>query len=452
LEWYLREYPNKRFYGASPSREALDAPVVIVGSKNEDKAKPFLGKKYLRYKYRLVWWPREDYKGLTWERVLGAIQDPERRRKLWDIIWYRRWDTPLNEWPYVHYFYLYVRRDIAAQVWNFGAGPVETAEVIDPYEKGYREVAAIRQLGTTGVPGDAPGQFRNPRGVAIAPDGRIVVADTGNHRIQVFDAEGNYLTSWGSNCNLYAEGRPGCVDPDGAGPLEVGDGQFQEPWGVAVDQEGHVYVADTWNHRIQKFTLDGKFLAKWGFFATTDGQLGQPVAMWGPRAIAIDSQGNVYVTDTGNKRVQKFDPDGNFLGQYGGGGVIEGYFDEPVGLAVDAQNNFYVADTWNRRVQKFDANFNFLKAWPIYGWESQSIFNKPYLAVDSAAGLVYVTDPEGYRVLVFDTEGNFRATFGQYGSDALSFALPNGIAVDGEGNIYVADADNHRILIFPRVQ
>jgi len=174
--------------------------------------------------------------------------------------------------------------------------------------------------------------------------------------------------------------------------------------------------------------------------------------MWGPRAIAFDARGNVYVTDTGNKRVQEFDPEGNFIAQWGGGGVIEGYMDEPVGIATDAQGNFYVADTWNRRVQKFDAAFGYLKEWAISGWESQSIVNKPYVAVDRQANLVYVTDPEGYRVLVFDTEGTFRATFGQYGNDNKSFALPNGVAVDGQGNVYVADADNHRILIFARVE
>ncbi|MCS7222373.1 MAG: TIGR03663 family protein [Anaerolineae bacterium] len=452
LEWYLREYPNKVFYGANPSREALDAPVVIVGDKNESKARPFLGNKYLRYKYRLVWWPREDYKGLTWERLWNGIRDPEKRRKFWDVLLYRKWDTPLNQWPYVHNFYLYVRRDIAAQVWNFGAGPVETPAVVDPYEKGYREVAAIRQIGVTGLPGMAPGQFQTPRGVAIAPDGRIVVADSGNHRIQVFDAQGDFLTAWGSSCDLYAEGRPGCVDPDGNGPLQLGDGQFHEPWGVAADAQGNIYVADTWNHRIQKFSPDGRFLKKWGFFITTGGQLGEPIGMWGPRAIVVDEQGNLYVTDTGNKRVQKFDPEGNFLGQWGGGGVVEGRMDEPVGLAIDAQGNFYVADTWNRRIQKFDANFAFIKEWPIAGWESQSIVNKPYLAIDREAGLVYATDPEGYRVLVFDTEGNFRAAFGQYGSDEKSFGLPNGVAVDAQGHVYVADADNHRIMVFPRVQ
>ncbi|GAB4515950.1 MAG: TIGR03663 family protein [Anaerolineae bacterium] len=451
LEWYLREYPNKRYYGANPSRDALDAPIVIAGSKNDDKVRPFLGKKYLRYKYRLVWWPREDYKNLTWARIRGALTTPERRQKLWDIIWYRRWDTPLNQWPYVHVFYLYVRRDVAADIWSFAAGPVQETAVIDPYQAGYRQVTALQQLGVTGVPGDGPGQFRAPRAVAVAPDGRIVVADSDNHRIQVFDADGTFLTQWGSGCNLYSD-RTGCIDPDGDGPRELGDGQFQQPWGVAVDAEGNVYVADTWNHRIQKFTMDGQFLDKWGFFATTDGQLGQPLAMWGPRGIAIDSQGNVYVADTGNKRVQKFSPEGQFLGQWGGGGVLPGFMDEPVGLAIDDQDQIYVADTWNRRVQKFDANFNYLLEWPIVGWESESIYNKPYIAVDSAAGLVYVTDPEGYRVLVFDTQGVFRATFGQYGNDAMSFALPNGIAVMPDGRVVVADADNHRVLIFPRVQ
>ncbi len=452
LEWYLREYPNKAFYGASPSREALDAPVVIAGDKNDGRVKPFLGNKYLRYKYRLVWWPREDYKGLTWERLWQGALDAEKRRKFWDVVLYRRWDTPLTQWPYVHNFYLYVRRDIASQVWRFGASPAEVAAPVDPYEKGFREAAAIRQLGVTGASGSAPGQFQTPRNVAVAPDGRIVVADSGNHRIQVFDAQGNYVVGWGTSCDLYAPDRPGCVDPDGDGPQQLGDGQFREPWGVAVDANGIVYVADTWNHRIQKFTLDGQFLGKWGFFATTDGQLGQPIGMWGPRAIAFDAEGNVYVTDTGNKRVQKFDPQGNFVAQWGGGGVIEGYMDEPVGIATDAQGNFYVADTWNRRVQKFNAAFGYLKEWTISGWESQSIVNKPYLAVDAQANLVYVTDPEGYRVLVFDTEGTFRATFGQYGSDNKSFALPNGVAVDGQGNVYVADADNHRILVFARVE
>ena len=429
LEWYLREYPNAVFYGANPTREALDAPVIIVGSGNDAKAKPYLGDKYYRRNYRLVWWPAEDYKSLTWQKLWEGIRDPAARQRFWDVVWKREYKYSLSEWPHRHNFALYVRKDVAAQMWDRGAAPIAvSAEAyVEPYAKGKQEVGALRLFGSQGA---ASGQFTNPRDVAVGPDGNLYVADTGNHRIQVFDPEGNFVRQWGSKGE--------------------GEGQFNEPWGIAVNADGNVCVADTWNHRIQVFGSEGKFLRKWGFFATTDGQLGQQGGFWGPRAVAIDPEGNLYVADTGNKRVQKFDPQGNFLGQWGGGGIIEGRFDEPVGIAVDQRGNIYVADTWNRRVQKFDKDFNFLTEWPIEGWTGESVVNKPYLTVD-AEGLVYVSDPEGYRILVFDSGGNFKTTFGQYGNDAQSFALPTGLAVDSDGRVWVADADNHRVMLFPSV-
>ena len=430
LEWYMREYPNAVYYGANPTREALDAPIVIVGSKNEDKVKPFLGDRYYRRYYRLVWWPAEDYKGLTWQKLWNGIKDPAARKRFWDVVWRRKYKYSLAEWPHRHMFAMYVRKDVAAKIWHRGAAPppVEEEAYVEPYAKGKREVTALRQFGSQGA---APGQFNFPRNLAVAPDGRLYVADTGNHRIQVFDPQGNFVRQWG-------------------GPGEA-PGHFNEPWGIAVDKEGNVYVADTWNHRIQVFDSEGKFLRQWGTEGMTGGELGQTSVFWGPRAIAIDAEGNLYVTDTGNKRVQKFDPEGNFLGQWGGYGLTEGHFDEPVGIAIDQQGNIYVADTWNRRVQKFDKNFNYLTQWPIEGWVGESVVNKPYLAVD-AEGYVYVSDPEGYRILVFDSEGNFKATFGQYGNDAKSFALPTGLALDSDGRLWVADADNHRVMLFPPVR
>jgi len=428
LEWYMREYPNAVFYGNSPTREALDAPIVIVGRKNEDKVKPYLGNRYYRRDYRLVWWPAEDYKGLTWRKLWNGIRDPAARKRFWDVVWRRKYKYSLSEWPHRHMFAMYVRKDVAAQIWNRGAAPPPPLAEVEPYAKGKREVSALRWFGSQGT---ASGQFNFPRNLAVGPDGYLYVADTGNHRIQVFDPQGNFVRQWGSYGNA--------------------PGQFNEPWGIAVDGEGNVYVADTWNHRIQVFDSQGKFLRQWGSFATTDGQLGQPGVFWGPRAIAIDAEGNLYVADTGNKRIQKFDPQGKFLGQWGGFGRTEGYFDEPVGIAIDAEGNIYVADTWNRRVQKFDKDFNYLTQWPIEGWFGESVVNKPYLAVD-AEGYVYASDPEGYRILVFDSQGNFKATFGQYGKDAKSFALPTGLALDSDGRLWVADADNHRVMLFPPVR
>ncbi|PKO21674.1 MAG: hypothetical protein CVU38_13395 [Chloroflexi bacterium HGW-Chloroflexi-1] len=199
-------------------------------------------------------------------------------------------------------------------------------------------------------------------------------------------------------------------------------------------------------------TSRGAFVTMWGRFESTGGELGAPSVFYGPRSLVVGQDGNIYVMDTGNKRVQLFAPDGQFVAQYGGGGVIEGRLDEPVGLAQDSAGNWYVADTWNRRIQKFDRNFVYLTQWSIDGWASQSVVNKPALAVDGARNIVYAVDPENYRVLAFNTDGNFRATFGLYGNDAQSFTLPTGIAVGLDGRIYVADGDSHRIMVFSPLQ
>ena len=429
LEWYLKDYPNRAFYAAEPTRQALDAPVVIVGSKNESKVRPFLGNRYYRFERRLVWWPIEDYKGLTPRRLWEILSDPAKQEKLWDIILYRKYDQSTAEWSPSHVFYLYVRKDVADSLWDYHVGPVVAAPVEEePYEKVRRPLAAIRTWGTQG---SGPGQFQDPRGVAVGPEGaaslKVYVADGGNHRVQVFDGEGNFLNQWGSQ---------------GSGP-----GQFQEPWGLAVAPNGDVYMADTWNHRVPVFDAEGNFLRGWGIFAQTTQAVGAEGQFWGPRDVAIDAQGDIYVTDTGNKRVQKFSPEGEFLGQWGGVGIELGQMDEPIGIAISSGGHIYIADTWNQRVQKFSSAFTPLAQWPVEAWFGQSVVNKPYIATDPQ-GRVYVTDPEGYQVIVFTADGELVATFGQYGNDTQSFALPIGIDIDGKGRIYVVDSGNHRVMQF----
>jgi len=447
LEWYLRDYPNKAYFGANPSREAVDAPVVIAGDKNLSKVRPYLGDRYYEFNYRLIWWPRETYKGLTWQRIIDGIKDPKQRGQFWDVVINRRYTTPLAQWDPVHRFSMFVRKDVAAQVWDWGApaaGAAGTASAAEanPYEKGQRTIAAIQQIGSVGTPGNAPGQFNFPRAVAVDAEGRIYVADSGNNRVQVFNPDGSFLRQWGSLCKL--DTKEGCQGN--------GEGQFNEPWGIAVGHDGSVYVSDTWNHRIQKFTNDGKFVTMWGVFGATGGELGQEDLFYGPRSLAIGREGNLYVMDTGNKRVQVFNPDGVFITQWGGGGIVDGRFDEPVGLGQDADGNWYVTDTWNKRIQKFDEAYNYVAQWAVAGWDSQSVVNKPALAVDPQRKIVYVVDPENYRVLAFGTDGSFKATWGLYGNDAQSFTLPTGIAVGADGKVYVADGDAHRIMIFPPLQ
>jgi predicted membrane-bound mannosyltransferase/DNA-binding beta-propeller fold protein YncE len=441
LEWYFRDYPKKAYFGASPSREAVDAPVVVVGDKNLGKVRPYLGDRYYEFPYRLIWWPRETYKGLSFERLGEILRDPKQRGQIWDVIIHRRYATPTAEWDPVHRFSMFVRKDVASQVWDWGA-PAAAAltEVKDPYVQ--RLVPAIQQIGAAGTPGKAPGQFSFPRAVAVDGQGKIYVADSGNNRIQVFNADGTFLRQWGSTCKL--DTKEGCQGDGG--------GQFNEPWGIAVDPDGNVYVADTWNHRIQKFDKDGKFLGMWGVFESTAGELGKPFAFYGPRQLAVGNDGKLYAMDTGNKRVQVINPDGSFANQFGGGGVVDGRLDEPTGLAQDAAGNWFVADTWNRRVQKFGADLNYSAQWQVFGWAGNSVVNKPQMAVDRRQNIIYATDPESFRILAFNPDGSPRFAIGQYGNDAQSFTLPTGIAVGPDGRIYVADGDAHRIMIFPAQQ
>ncbi|MGD8397678.1 MAG: TIGR03663 family protein, partial [Anaerolineae bacterium] len=110
LEWYMREYPNREFYGETPTREKLDVPVVLAGDKNDAKVQPFLGDRYYRFKRRLVWWPSQEYMGLTWDRVWGILTTPEKREKLWRILYFREYPRTPDDWYHVHNFYLYVRK------------------------------------------------------------------------------------------------------------------------------------------------------------------------------------------------------------------------------------------------------------------------------------------------------------------------------------------------------
>jgi DNA-binding beta-propeller fold protein YncE len=243
----------------------------------------------------------------------------------------------------------------------------------------------------------------------------------------VFDATGAFLRQWGAEGNQ--------------------PGQFKEPWAVTVGPEGDVYVADTWNHRIQVFDDQGQLKKIWGTFGEVQDPMASQELLYGPRDLVVDGEGYLYITDTGNKRVVKYDPEGNMVRAVGGAGSEEGQMQEPVGLALSPEGDLYVADTWNQRVQVFDRDLNFLRSWPVYAWEGMSVLNKPYLAVD-AEGSVYATDPEGYRVIAFDSEGELLRVWGQKGSDLSSMSLPTGIAAAPAGPLFVSDSENNRILVF----
>jgi DNA-binding beta-propeller fold protein YncE len=335
----------------------------------------------------------------------------------------------LTTWDPSNSMRVYIRKDLVSQIWKFGAVPAPV--VADPYAKGTVQLSADQVIGTAG---SGPAQFQYPHGIAVAPDGSLYVADSRNHRVQHLSADGKVLQTWGSFADLSKGAAPG--------------GTFNEPWDVAVAADGSVFVADTWNNRIQKFTADGKFIKMWGTF----GQAETPDAFWGPRGLAISADHHLFVTDTGNKRVVVFDLDGNPITSFGVSGSDPGQLNEPVGITVDVAGKVFIADTWNQRIQAFAPSsdgktYTYLLQWDISGWLGQSLDNKPYLAVDKQ-GDVFATDPEGNRILEFDNQGKFIRAWGDVGSDEKSFNLAAAVAVDGQGNVWVTDANNNRVMHF----
>ena len=159
--------------------------------------------------------------------------------------------------------------------------------------------------------------------------------------------------------------------------------------------------------------------------------------------------GNLLVADTGNKRLIEFTPGGEYVRQVGGGGIILGHFDEPVDVTVHPPTGLIlVSDAWNRRIQVLTADLQPLTEWPMPTWESDGIWDKPYLAA-GADGMIYASDPQYAQVLIISADGVVRASFGRYGSELNRFAKPTGIAIDPlTGEILIADAENNRILVF----
>jgi DNA-binding beta-propeller fold protein YncE len=261
--------------------------------------------------------------------------------------------------------------------------------------------------------------FDKPGGVAVDGSGNVYVADTNNNRVKKYAANGSPLAEWGG--------------------FGSGDGQFNAPGGVAVDSSGNVFVADTGNHRIQKLDSAGSYVTKWGTSGTADGEFASPAA------IAVDSSGNVYVADTGNNRIQKFDGSGSHLGTYAGAG-----FSAPKALAIDGVDGaIFVADAGNNRIQKLDATGAYVAEFGSAGTGDGQFAAPGGLAVDSLRN-VYVADTDNNRIQKFTTSDPYlvyaySAQFGSFGSNNAQFNKPGGMAIDGDGDLWMVDTGNDRI-------
>ncbi len=330
-----------------------------------------------------------------------------------------------------------------------------------------------------------PWYFKQPTDVDIDNKGFIYIADTENRRIQKFTTDGYFMAKWGK--------------------LGTNDREFQCPEAIAV-KNGFVYVADSGTHRIQKFTTNGQFICSWGGYGDEPGKFNMPVG------IAVDNNGDVYVADELNCRIQKFDPDGNYKTGWGGLGDGNGMFKAPTDVATAPDGSLYVADNENHRIQKFNANGEFIRSWGEFGNEDGKFIYPAGITVDEE-GVVYVTDtahpwsaagqseslfgsdlsdldpellellgwgwytdlsdiewdPEllelwgvdsvedlfpdvetlaNQRIQKFSADGVFLDKWGIAGKGDGEFDFPTGIAVDNNGNVYVADSGNDCVQKF----
>ena len=280
---------------------------------------------------------------------------------------------------------------------------------------------------TSGGP-DSP--LGNPAHLAVAPDGSIWVADGDNHRFQIFAPDGTFLEVWGTKGS-------------GEGEFDfttIGWGGYHEA-AIAFAPDGAFYVTDTGNHRIQKFGPDRSFLTAWGSKGQEPGQFDTPIDL------IVDEQGRVYVLDSFRNRapaepetgaVQVFDADGRFLAEWGEYGTEPGQLQGPFGIGLDPDGTLLIAEFDNNRVQRFTPEGELLDGWGGYGTADGEFVWAMDASVD-AAGRVFVTDYSNSRVQVFDPEGQFLAAFGGFGFDAGRFASALGVAVGGDGTVYVTD-------------
>ena len=222
------------------------------------------------------------------------------------------------------------------------------------------------------------------------------------------------------------------------GVLGSGPGQFNSPAGVAVDHAGFVYVADTNNNRIEKFTTAGAYVGQWGTTGTGNGQFSGPfgLTVW---------NGRVYVVDTGNQRVQVFTTNGVYLFQWGTPGLGNGQFGQPLCVAVDSTAKVYVTDYTQNRVQKFTSSGGYLSQWGSYGTGGGQFNGMAGISAD-AMGDIYIVDSGNNIVQVFDVTGFFTSQIGGGGPWPITLNYPLGVTTDGIYP-YVADTQDHRIVL-----
>ena len=262
------------------------------------------------------------------------------------------------------------------------------------------------------------GTLSQPRGVALRRNGSIEVCDFGNDRLQEF--------------GLDLHGRRQIGGPGSTA------GRFKQPCAVAVGPDDELFVADTWNHRVQVLSQRGDFVREW------------TAHLYAPRGIAVNIDGDVFVADTGNHRIVRFSSTGQQQAQWGAKGSAPGQFVNPVGIAIDAEGRIYVCDNGNSRLQIFTSDGQFVGAFPVLGWEVRA-FSEPYVAVD-AKGTIWVTVPSAGEIRGYTRSGELLRTLTAQNVPGVTFSIPMGIAYDQRNHALIVSDLANRLVRIPLSQ
>jgi uncharacterized protein (TIGR03663 family) len=402
--WYLRGYRNVE-YTTYENVVPQPGSVVLVSDPNQGRIQPYLDQYQQPVPYVHMWWFLPDhYRGIDQMQVLGDIFNGHYF-PIWRDYFIDR--TVPGAVQGVDMF-AYFPKDFPTNV-PTDDSPVAGAAAGTPLPP-----AAIEALARHGI---GEGEVNGPADVTVDSEGNVYVIDGLNHRIVKFTPDGEF-----SSMGNAGSGEGEFADPYVEGQYENHDG----PWGIAADDDGNVYVADTWNHRIQKFNSDLEFQLEWG---TGD--------LFGPRDLAVHSDGSILVVDTGNKRIRKYDPNGLLIADYGSAGDGPGQFDEPSSISVAPNGDIFVADYWNQRIQRFNPNFEYIDEISMPTWGSHGITDRAYITV-LADGHILATDPANGRIAVLTATGDVVGSWRVAETGAAS--RPIGIATDGTGRVYITDA------------
>jgi sugar lactone lactonase YvrE len=295
--------------------------------------------------------------------------------------------------------------------------------------------------------GTDDGQFNRPHDIVFDSKGFLYINDRELNNFQKFTVNGKFIAQFG----------------------EKGEdlGQYRSPYSMAMDSNDMIYVLDRGNDRVVKVATDGTPVGAWYFYdgkmITDSDDIPNPEKkdkkdqkvvsskFSNPEAMAIDKNGNFYLTDTGNDRVIKFDKNFKYVSQFGQEGKGPGQFDHPHGIGIDSKGNIYINTLNEPRIQKFTNDGKFIKEWGTNGTgPGQLTTPLEHLKVDSKDRVFIVDSASNPRVQVFDSDGKLLTQFGKWGVGNGEFKKPEHVAFnekDGKGTVYVVDRGNHRIQV-----